>query len=1123
VAVMIDSQRRTFGRTATTPAAAGVLAFLVTMGGLTAWAGEPHLEFIQGLRSRGYHDIALEYIAELSQRSDVDPEIVQVLPFERAVTLLDGAKNNPDARSRREQLDAAQAAFEQFVQGAGSHPLVGEANSQRATILQERALVELWEADDPANVQSRPAYQQRARELLLKAREFFQQALTKHEAAFRAFPTSIPEDDTKTRAERDKAEIKYLQALLDLAESTYWEAQTYDAGTAERTRLLEQAVAAFDDIHTRFRSQIVGLLARLWQGKCFEEMGMLGEALGIYNEMLKHDGTSESLMELKARAQWFRLICLNHESRHDYQVVVAEATNWKNEAGRRAFTEAGYGIQYELARALEMLGSQRDLSEGDRKRWLSQAMATVEPIGKSAGRFRAPALGMNRRLAIALGRSEQDPRSFNDAFGAGNRFAEEAGKLVSQQEQYRVERKPREVEATQTTLAPMAAEMTRMFELALKLADEDTDAQNVAIARLQLANGYFLQRKYYEAAAAAEYTAEHLDAQFDLIARNAAYTGLAAWQNAYNDLGDNDREFERLQLVACADSIVTRWPASPEATDARDAIAKMFYNEGDATQAAEWWAKVPTAAEDYPGAQIKAGQAYWLAYGEELSKEPEQRVAADKLEQWKAAAEQHLVTGINAWQSKLPATEPTPNDLALGKLSLAQIRNVNGVYTTTGDLPGALEILTTGPHAVLDATAVPPGEARPKDKDNIRSAKMTSFAYQQLLRTYIALRNLEAASEARDKLESVAEQDDSESLTNVYVVFGQELQKEMEQLRASGQTTRLNDVRAGFEEFLNSISNRTQGQTFGSLLWIGETYTSLAEGSSDDPAKETEFFGKASATYDRMSQRVAEPGFLPEQANEAVIYVRLADCLKRQKKFDEAYHEMLKAVEKNPQAPNVQFAAAMLFRDWGAAQASNADKLMTAINGDSKKVWGWNQLARKLQQALMASQRDERVEQMHYDARYRQAECIRLYAQQQEATKQIEFLKQAKGGIEAFARIAGSLPPAEFARFDGLYREICDDLGEPDASLEKAIVRASATVAPAAAASASTPASAPVAATTSAPAAPPPAKHTNFGLVLLLLVLVVAGSIGLFVLSVRNDRKKRKRKRSGGRSTAKAK
>src|SRR5262245_22986837 len=215
LAVMIDYLRPNFrrqGTTGTIPAAVGMLVLILVIGGLTpATAGEPHLEFIQGLRARGYHDVALEYIAELSQRSDVAPEIVQVLPYERAVTLLDSAKNVSSAKARREQLDAAQAAFEQFIQGAGEHPLVGEANSQRAAILQERALVELWEADDPANVQNRQAYQQRARELLLKAREFSQQALTKHEAAFKAFPISIPEDDTKTRAEREKAELKYLQ------------------------------------------------------------------------------------------------------------------------------------------------------------------------------------------------------------------------------------------------------------------------------------------------------------------------------------------------------------------------------------------------------------------------------------------------------------------------------------------------------------------------------------------------------------------------------------------------------------------------------------------------------------------------------------------------------------------------------------------------------------------------------------------------------------------------------------------------------------------------------------------------------------------------------------------------
>jgi hypothetical protein len=215
--------------------------------------------------------------------------------------------------------------------------------------------------------------------------------------------------------------------------------------------------------------------------------------------------------------------------------------------------------------------------------------------------------------------------------------------------------------------------------------------------------------------------------------------------------------------------------------------------------------------------------------------------------------QQHLVTGINGRQAA--GDDPTERP-GVGSVSASVIQRA---YTTIG-MSGALEILTTGPHAVLDATAVPPGEARPKDKDNIRSAKMTSFASQQLLRTYIALRNLEAASEARDKLESVAEADDSESLTNVYIAFGQELQKEMEQLRASGQTTRLNDVRAGFEEFLNSISNRTQGQTYGSLCGF-RAYTSLGSRA----IRKDGVFGKASATYERMSQR-SQPGPFPSRS-----------------------------------------------------------------------------------------------------------------------------------------------------------------------------------------------------------------------------------------------------------------
>ncbi|MFO1094315.1 MAG: hypothetical protein U0992_13565 [Planctomycetaceae bacterium] len=166
--------------------------FLAVSLASSATAAEPHLEFVRGLRSRGYYDVALEYLSELAQRSDVPQDVLVVLPYERAVTLLEGANKLTVTKAKREQIDAAQAALEQFVQSAPDHPLVAEAHTRRATISKQRAQLELWDADDPANVQNRQAYQTRARELLLQARAITQQALPLHEQAVKAFPVPIP-------------------------------------------------------------------------------------------------------------------------------------------------------------------------------------------------------------------------------------------------------------------------------------------------------------------------------------------------------------------------------------------------------------------------------------------------------------------------------------------------------------------------------------------------------------------------------------------------------------------------------------------------------------------------------------------------------------------------------------------------------------------------------------------------------------------------------------------------------------------------------------------------------------------------------------------------------------------
>ena len=71
--------------------------------------------------------------------------------------------------------------------------------------------------------------------------------------------------------ERKRAEAVYMRSQYDLALCTYEDAQTWDRGSENYKKLLTGASKQFEAIHTRYRSQVLGLYARMWQGKSFEE------------------------------------------------------------------------------------------------------------------------------------------------------------------------------------------------------------------------------------------------------------------------------------------------------------------------------------------------------------------------------------------------------------------------------------------------------------------------------------------------------------------------------------------------------------------------------------------------------------------------------------------------------------------------------------------------------------------------------------------------------------------------------------------------------------------------------------------------------------------------------------
>ncbi|WP_437187648.1 hypothetical protein SH668x_001054 [Planctomicrobium sp. SH668] len=1093
------------------------LTLLLICAGTTV-AAEPVLSFLEGLRSRRYYDMAMFYLQEVEQDPNLPKEILEVLPYERGQTLLESAKGLASLDTQRQQLDAAQAAFESFVKANPNHPLAGNANTARGHIFLEKARVDVFDAEKPSNDGIKETLRENARKSIAIASGIFEEARVQHEKNWKVFPVFIPEDQVQQRQARAEAEKFFMLAQLDLAKCTFWEAQTYDRSSPQRKEVLVKAADQFEAIHQKYRSQMAGLQARVWQGKCFEEQGGVEGiriALGIYGETLEHEGTTVPMRNLKNLALRFRLICLNSPERHDYNVVISEAEAWLKDARDLARTDVGLGIQWELSRAQEALGMDRNLTESVRKGYLTQALTRARTINKYPGEFKTPSSAMIQRLLLATNRDGSDPKDFDTAYGNAGVLYEQVTAANAQIRKLQGEGKEQEAIAEHAGMMANAAEMTRLYDLGLRMVKDSNDPILVNTARLRLAYGYYLQQRFFEAAVVANDQMIRYGEKFPDFAREAGFLSMTAFDSAYTNAPEGNRQFEADQVIAAANSICDRWPDSDRANDARNTIAKIFWNNGDFITAAGWWEKIPFGSSQYGESQVRAGKAYWRMYVLETAKPESEGVAnPEDLKLWKQNALERLVVGIEDAEKSTPADRPLSDDIVGAKLTLVGIRNLDGIYQSTEDgTRGALELLTKDPHPVLAAVDVPEGEARPQDPTKAKSRQMASLAYQQLLRAWVGLKNLDEARNARIALEKVAAGEDGTALTQVFVDFGRELEQELSRLKAAGDIQRLDDVRAGFESFMNDLFNRKDGQTFYSLLWIAETYSSLADSSSDKQEKKVEFYNRAAAAYESMLQlAAADPKFATPQQVVA-CKLRLVNCLREQKKFAAAETIVVDVLQGNQNAPDAQFQAAELYEDWGASDPAEQEKFKIALYGRKQPVhvWGWTYAAQSLQQAVY-SQSSERLESLLTDARYRLADGERKFGLALSEPKESrEHLVRARSAITGFQRISKRWSDEDYMRFNALYKQILGDLADPVVDLPRQLLdtdEKTAELMKADAIAASKNATAPVV-TAPKPAETPPPAPDNTLLIILIVSLAAAAVAGLYFMGLAQANKKK--------------
>ena len=139
--------------------------------------------------------------------------------------------------------------------------------------------------------------------------------------------------------------------MLQEAVSDYELAQTYPAGSQERSTHLSAALKQFDDLYKNYRTQMAGLTAQMWQAKCYEEQGKIGEAIGLYKVLL--DQPDPRLRPLQRIVGYFHIVAL--AKRKDHALAADEAVRWLDKYNRRdeRLSQEGLGVLLELAKNID--------------------------------------------------------------------------------------------------------------------------------------------------------------------------------------------------------------------------------------------------------------------------------------------------------------------------------------------------------------------------------------------------------------------------------------------------------------------------------------------------------------------------------------------------------------------------------------------------------------------------------------------------------------------------------------------------------------------------------------------------------------------------------------------------
>lgn len=1065
-----------------------VLGSLIGDSSHKASAAEPARDFLKGLRDRGYHDVALDYL-QLMEKSPLAPiELKETMLYERGVILIEGSQVQRDQAIRESYLDEAQQLLRQFLEDRAQHPLANAARSQLGNVIVGHAQILVEQAKEGnKEAKLKQAYQRY---------EEAYKVFTEQEEAVRAQLLRIPKVldlNDKRQAQmavrRNQLRQDYLQAWLTAEAIREEMAETVPEGSEAFKKLLTDAAARYEELYTTYRLKMAGLYARMFQGRVNQRLGKLQDALGFYTELLDQPDEPDEFRVLKTKTLRMALEAWLHPSEKKYVEAIRRGSDWVKKSRPTDDRDPEWlAIRLSLAKAYKMQADEAE--EGDTrtiKQSISEARTQASFVASKRGEFQEEA----RQLVAALGGPDRtgekvDPRNFIEARDAGKvaLSAGETASVIIEKVPARINReKDEKIKADLQKQLDEAIQMVQTsrtdamnyFQLALRLANEETSTDDINAVRYYMCYLHFRSEDHYKAALLGEFVSRRYPDSGG--GRSCAEIALASYNTLLNErLGDansqfkeldanndgqitgdelaalpliarggpelsdeevsNDEmknrvsEFERNRLVGVAEYIVEKWPEQASAQTALSALVPVMLSVGELDRANEFLTRLPETSPNRGKLEFSTGVSMWGTYLNE----------SRQLQAWEADGAPEGID-LEAKRARINDLRTKAEEiLAAGygrmqatakpsRTNATALLSLAQAYLESQQAAKAIEVLEhakLGPLVLVNA-----GDASTKDP------KVAEEIYKTALRAYISSLGGPAGSDAIEKAKGVMDKmkaalggdaEGEKRLVNVYVNLARDLEKQLES--ATPEVKRA--LSQGFETFLRQLNE--DGGELSVLNWVAESFSKLGK-SLDDSATLNEDAKKYYQASLDAFQNILDK--LELDANTKLqVQMRMAGVHSEMRNFDKAsstFEEILSGANAN--ALHVQIEATKLFEQW-AKQPGQEDKYKQAISGVRKAgqpkpiIWGWGGIANKT--AGNAKYKDT-----FYDARLRLAQCRYDHAMASDGDDKKKLLAAAKQDISVTNRFYPELGGQQMKpKFDALLKKVQNALGEEVNGLE---------------------------------------------------------------------------------------